>query len=228
MKKSEDSWLAGTLTGKYVSPRVPPLGQKIEQLANETNEAGPQPLWNGYAQHNRGGDTRMPDDVRTRPVVGNLFASLVQSYKPSVVVEIGTAFGVSGMYFLAGLEANRAGHLYTFEPNGTWRGLAVSCLEQVSDRFTSVHGTFEGEVDTVLGRDPNIDMAFIDGIHASEFVISQLNLVIERCQDKAIIILDDICFSDDMQDCWRDIGQQDRFISSVAIGRRVGVVEFAR
>jgi predicted O-methyltransferase YrrM len=175
-----------------------------------------------------GGRTRMPDDVRTRASMGNLYTFLVQQRRPNVVVEFGTAFGVSGMYFLAGLESNGAGHLMTFEPNNVWAEMARNNLSQIGDRFNLIVGTFEENIDNSLSRDQCIDMAFIDAIHAKEFVVSQLEIVIAKSSSKAIILLDDIDFSDNMSECWRAVSTDSRFSASAALGNSVGILELTR
>jgi len=227
IKKGEGSWLSSILQNSVIKPAPTRYSKKIENLARETNSLGPQPLWDGYAGNNIAGATRMPDGVRTNAQMGDFYSWLVEMWKPDMIVEFGTAFGVSGMYFLAGVEINQKGHLLTFDPNDVWRNLAVGCLAGISSSFTSIDGTFEENVDRVL-EDRRIDIAFIDAIHTREFVIPQLELVLARCNDKAIVILDDINFSDDMRACWQDVAHDSRFVSSVMIGERVGILEFIR
>jgi predicted O-methyltransferase YrrM len=227
VKKGKGTWLPSQLQDAVIKPARTLFSNKIEKLAKETNKLGPQPLWQGYAGNNIADATRMPEGVRTNAPMGDLYTWLVQKWQPETVVEFGTAFGVSGMYFLAGLETNQKGHLLTFDPNDVWRKLAVGCLTGISKRFTSVPGTFEENIDTALA-DNSIDLAFIDAIHTREFVIPQLELVLARCSSKAVIILDDINFSDNMRACWNEVANDSRFVSSVAIGARVGLLEYIR
>lgn len=228
VKKADGSWLAQHFEDAEVRPANTSFSNRIEKLAQQANRLGPQPLWEGYVGHNVGGATRLPAGVRTTAVMGNFYSWLVRAWQPEVVVEFGTAFGVSGMYFLAGLETNGKGKLLTFEPNETWRRIAVPCLEQIGTRFISTAGTFEATIDRVLPAGERIDMAFIDAIHTSAFVIPQLERVVARCSDHALVILDDINFSDDMQECWGRVSRDARFVSSVALGQRVGVLEYVR
>jgi len=227
IRKGEDTWLLSVLHDSVIQPAPTRFSKKIEILARDTNRLGPQPLWEGYEGNNIAGATRMPDGVRTSAHMGDFYSWLVEGWKPDTIVEFGTAFGVSGMYFLAGVETNQKGHLLTFDPNEVWRKLALVSLAGISNRFTSVAGTFEENVDRVLeGR--SIDVAFIDAIHTREFVIPQLELVLARCNRTAIVILDDINFSDDMRACWKEVANDSRFASSVVIGERVGILEFLR
>ena len=225
VRREENSWLAQEFNNQSVTPKRTTYSSKIEELASQTNKSGPQPLWEGYGDNNLFGPTRMPDAVRTEANTGDLYTALVASRKPDFVVEFGTAFGVSGMYFLSGLEQNNKGRLLTFEPNEVWAKMAKRNLSQISDRFNLTIGTFEENVGNCLPSDCCIDMAFIDAIHTKEFVIPQLEIVIANSRSKAIIILDDINFSDSMRDCWHDVSADERFSSTAALGHRVGILE---
>jgi predicted O-methyltransferase YrrM len=144
--------------------------------------------------------------------------------KPSVVVEFGTAYGASGMYWLSGLEINDFGHLYTFEPNAKWARIAHENLAAVSDRFTGIVGTFEDNVSVINESKNFIDICLIDAIHASDFVLTQLSIVIENSKSQTLIVLDDIKFSNDMRECWKRVSGQDRFSAAIEFGG-IGVVE---
>lgn len=167
----------------------------------------------------------MPDGVRTVPAMGNLYTYLVQKLKPKTIVEFGTAFGVSGMYFLAGINSNNKGTLLTFDPNDVWAKLAKDNLSGISDRFKLTIGTFEENIDNVLPQGGTIDLAFIDAIHTKEFVLPQLDIVVAKSSNGAIIILDDINFSDNMKQCWKEVSCDSRFSSSASLGKRVGILE---
>ena len=134
------------------------------------------------------------------------------------------AFGVSGMYWLSGLEGNNFGELLSFDPNEVWAEIAKKNLSGISNRFQLVNGTFEDNIDAYLGSDRQIDMAFIDAIHTSEFVFSQFEIVVARLAPNGIVLLDDIYFSEDMKYAWKTMALSDRVKASAAI-ERVGIVE---
>lgn len=225
VKRGQDSWLSKHFIGDFIKPPVSTYYSQIETLAKSTNQLGKQPLWKGYENNNIGTSTRLPDNVRSLPSVGNLFTYIVQLKKPEIVVEFGTAFGVSGMYFLAGLNLNDKGLLLTFDPNDVWAKIAKENLTHISSRFLLTIGTFEDHIKRVLPDNKKIDIAFIDAIHTKEFVIPQLELVIANSNKGAIIILDDISFSENMKACWNEVSIDDRFVSSLSFGNRVGTLE---
>jgi len=226
-KKSGNSWLERKLTLQKFKPLKPLDLNTINQRLEETQNLGRQPLWKEYfdiKDYPRLDDLeRSAKEVSTYGALGNFYTWLVTAKKPRTIVEFGTAFGVSGMYFLSGLKANDIGRLYTFEPNEIWAKMAQENLCAVDTRFTLTVGTFEDNMNSVLGK-TKIDLAFIDAIHTSEFVVPQFNLVADKLSKGGLIILDDIDFSDDMRSCWQKIVSDDRVKAAVNLGR-VGIVE---
>jgi predicted O-methyltransferase YrrM len=223
IQRDENSWLAKNLGTNAVKPPIGQMASLIEKRAIITNAQGEQPLWNGYKAASK--TTRSSNQVRTQPTMGNLFTHIVQRKKAENVIEFGTAFGVSGMYFLAGLKANNYGQLLTFDPNNVWAKLADENLKQIGHPYKLTIGTFEDNIDQVLPKGQNIDVAFIDAIHTQEFVLPQLEIVLRHSRPGTIIILDDINFSSDMVDCWNKVSHDPRFKSAVTVGDRVGIVE---
>jgi predicted O-methyltransferase YrrM len=226
-RKSQRAWLARRLPNGSLRPAVHPLAEKIERLASSTDRLGPQPLWQGYAPQGPG-TVRLPSQVRIPRLLGNWFAELASQRKPSTVVEFGTAFGVSGMYWLAGIQSNGRGQLLAFEPNERWAAVARQNLSAIGKRFILQVGTFEQHIDQCLAATASIDIAFVDAIHRSEFVLPQLEMVVARCSPGALIILDDINFSPDMVDCWRRVSSDRRFIASAVLAQRLGIVELSK
>lgn len=220
IKKS--GWLADHVPDRPFTPKAPSQRRLILDLAFSAEDLGKLPLWEGYealAEYRRRDTTRSSGEVSTSESKGLFFTNLVVARRPEVIVEFGTAFGISGMYWLAGMEAISKGHLYTFEPNAIWADVARQNLSAIGPRrYTLTNGTFEDNVNVVKG----IDIAFIDAIHTSEFVLKQFALVAERANPSAVVLFDDIEFSDDMVSCWKRIASEAK--SSVSFGD-FGVVE---
>ncbi len=223
--KDPSAWICKNWEGEFLNPTICPDSVLIEKTAIATNEQGSQPLWQGYDESKKGNAQRKPDTVRTQPFMGNAFCHLVQSKKPKVVVEFGTAFGISGMYFLSGIKKNNQGRLLTFEPNEIWANIADENLKKIGPQYLLIKGTFEDNIDSVLGPEEKIDIAFIDAIHTSEFVLPQMEIVLKKAQSGSIILFDDINFSSDMLNCWKKIAHDPRFIATATLGERVGIAE---
>lgn len=216
-------WLSA-LPG-VVLPPEPPAQRTIEDRARRTNDLGRQPLWAGYADvagyPRSTTGARAPDEVRTGPPMGRFFAWLAGARQARLVVEFGTAFGVSGMYWLAGLKD---GHLHTFEPNRDWAAIAAENLAAVSPAFTLTTATFESAGPGLIAPG-SVDIGFIDAIHTSEFVAAQCAILMPMMRPGGLILFDDIAFSPDMADCWARLAQHPDFAAAVEVDGRVGIVE---
>lgn len=197
-------------------PGTAPRQDAIEERAAATNnEVGATKPWHFYS------GTRTPHQVRTARVFGQFYADLVQRRRPDVVLEFGAAFGVSGMYWVAALESVDNGRLYSFEINPEWAAVADANMAAMGSRYDLTVGAFEDGVDTVS----KVDVAFVDAVHTSDWVEPQFELVVERCKPGALILLDDIDFSDDMRECWRGLAADPRVAGSVALSGHLGVIE---
>lgn len=197
-----------------------PMESRIESRCDDLEAVGERPAWTeGY-----GTVARKPSEVRSARVLGRFYADLVRRLRPSTVVEFGTAFGVSGMYFTAALQETGQGRLLTFEPNHSWAEVATESLAHVGGRYEATVGTFEDNLHRI---DAPIDLALIDAVHTSEWVVPQFDLVAERARSGSVILLDDIDFSDDMRACWDRLSRDPRVAGSVAVADHLGVVELA-
>jgi predicted O-methyltransferase YrrM len=215
-------WLGGHLTDQIP---LAPRKHHIEAIATETDRLGPQALAEAYGESH---GERAPAVVRSSSRCGDLYAWLVQRRRPAAVVEFGTAFGVSGMYFLAGLDAAGAGHLYSFEINRAWADVAERNLRSVSNRFTLTRDAFEDRVEDVVAKP--IDLAFVDGIHRYDFVMRQFAILASRMSAGGLVLLDDIDFAAPgarMAEAWRELSARADVVGAVEVQGRLGILELA-
>lgn len=229
--RGENGWIDGPASWSFPFdfPEIIELGPKIEKIARITNRTGPHRLWEGYEQvqgyPNALGRLRTPDQVRTTASVGMVFAWLAAARESGAIIEIGTGFGVSGMYWLAGLRPG-GGHLHTFEANAAWAGMAKNNLAAISPHFTLTEGVFEDSADAAL-KGVRADVALVDGIHDGVIVRRQMETLRRFLAPDAIVVLADINFSKDMARCWEELRDDPDFSVSATIGPRIGLVELA-
>lgn len=216
-------WLARHLPDRFVPPTLP-VHSRVEERASRTHLSGDRPLWVGYQSvdgYARTGDTRKPDEVRSEALSGRFYSWLAAQRGEDIIVEFGTAFGVSGMYWLSGMKA---GQLFTFEPNADWARSAESNLRAISDRFTLTVDTFETAGPGLLAR-ASVGIAFVDAIHTTDFVLRQYEVLKPLMQPGGLILFDDIDFSPDMASCWRRIAADRTLAASATLTHRVGIIE---
>lgn len=238
----------------YDPDAPPPPGaaariRAIEARIAETARMGRLPLWDGYQEVRdyprpvAPGASRSVKDVRSDAAICQFYLDLVTRKRPGVILEFGAAFGVSGMYWLAGLEEARQpetvgadlagdaadpaptrGELYSFEPNAEWCAIARANMASVSPRFHLTCGTFEDNVALVP---PRVDLALIDAIHTGDFVRAQFGLVRRLCAPGALVVFDDVNFSADMRAVWAEIQSSPGIRAAWMLGNRAGLVELA-
>ena len=198
------------------------LQSTIEGLAAATNQLGAQRLADAYGEH---GATRTPDHVRSSARAGNVYAWLAEHRAHATIVEFGAAFGVSGMYFTAGLEAAGRGHLYSFELNPEWAEIAERNIRTISSRVTLTRGAFEDHVGVVPGP---IDLAFVDGIHTYDFVWRQYQILRPLMAPGGLLLFDDIDFrqrENRMPEVWNDLCRQPDITAALEVDGRLGIIE---
>lgn len=225
--RRESGWLSNNFEQAQFEADEMPGIEEIDKRARLTAKTGKHPLWEGYAAvedyRNARSSERGFNQVRTARDIGAFYTWLVKTRKARNVLEFGTAFGQSGMFWLTGLK-DTGGHLYTFEPNNVWAELARANLAAISSQFTLTLGTFEDNAEDVM-RGVSVDIAFIDAIHTGNFVRSQYAIVKRYMTPGGLVIFDDINFSADMQQCWQEISTDEQLVASAEIGRRCGIVE---
>lgn len=204
------------------------LFAQLENTISATNELGRLPLWDDYKKlSNYGraiGDNpkRKMSEVRTKSEFCRFYAWLAEKMAPEAIVEFGAAFGASGMYWLAGLSQIEGGTLYSFEPNEVWHPIAEGNFNSVSPKHVLTLGTFEANLDVIKAP---VSISLIDAIHTGEFVNEQFSLVRKVSKPGALVLFDDINFSDDMKQCWAEISEDPTWPGVWQLGSRVGVVE---
>ncbi len=230
LKNKHHSWLFNNIAKGYI--RIPdfPDTSKIEAIAKQTHGLGKVELWEGYRKaisdgYRDKGLIREPNQVRIQKNIGKFFVWLLVKKKPNIIVEIGTAFGISGMYWLSGIESLNHGKLITFEPNIAWAGVAIKNLALIGKRFNVVVGKFEDLFNEYFPKEQEINIAFIDAIHTSEAVDVQLGLILKRIPKGGLVVFDDICFSPDLSAYWRKIANDERFAASIEIDNKIGIIE---
>lgn len=223
---AENSSIAQHVREPVTKCPTPMLMPVIELLAAMTQRRGRFPIWSGYGTSDVKSDDRQraPNDVRIANRIGVFLAHLARQVRPRLVVEIGTAFGVSGMYWVSALEETGAGEFVTFEPNVAWRQIAEQNIGAISSRARLIAGTFEDGIPAAGIAAGSIDILSIDAIHTPEAVAGQLRIAEPLLSEKAIVLVDDIRFSREMYEYWRVVSGTPGVESSLEIESRVGAI----
>jgi precorrin-6B methylase 2 len=152
-----------------------------------------------------------------------LLLRLIREFKPAVCLELGTCLGISTAYQACALKLNKAGKVVTLEGAEPLASLARENFQQLGlDNISTVVGRFQDTLDAVLGDYGPIDFAFIDGHHDEKATLAYFEQIKTFLTEKAVLVFDDISWSDGMKRAWKAI-TEDHNIKVAVDMREVGI-----
>lgn len=142
-----------------------------------------------------------------------LLCRMVQYYKPAVMLELGTSFGITSSYIAKG---NVAGKLYTLEGASSIAAIARHNFERLGIKnIQLIEGSFDKTLQPLLSSLQQIDLAFVDGNHKKEPTLHYFDELLKRSTDQTILIFDDIHWSREMEEAWAIIKNNDAVTLSI-------------
>ena len=150
---------------------------------------------------------------------------LVGELAPGSCVELGTGFGISGMYQAAALEIIGAGTLQTLDCELSLipiarRGFAELRLDHRIELTTGPIGqTLGGVADRVAP----IDYVLIDAEHTEEATVANFDRLRPHLAPGAVVVVDDIFLSEGMRRAWETIRGWPGHEFTITL-RRLGIV----
>lgn len=135
---------------------------------------------------------------------GGVLQKIVESFKIESALEFGTSVGI-GTMFLS--KANPQIKVTTVEgcPE-TYKFTKAEFDKRKIKNVNFVNDNFEHllESDSLSGQ--KFDFFFLDGNHTSEATLKYFDYIVKNlCNDKAVIVIDDINWSRDMFSAWKKI-----------------------
>ncbi len=151
---------------------------------------------------------------------GALLHGLVHLSETQRVLELGTAFGLSGLYIARGLLDSfpvRTCYFVTIERNRQFARIAEDNFDKLGylDFVHVIQGDFETELERALDLIKPLQMAYIDGNHDCDATLRYVSQLKARARPGSLIILDDIHWSPEMTRAWRTIQQMPRVAATV-------------
>jgi len=150
----------------------------------------------------------------------HLLYSLVKEKKPKVVLELGTCCGFSSIYMA---KANEKSKIFTIEGACEVAEIASLNIEKANcNNIYQKSGKFKDVLPSLLPEISPINLAFIDGHHDKEATIEYYDMIKPYLSQNAIVVFDDISWSEGMKDCW-DIIIQDADIKKHENLNKLGI-----
>lgn len=140
----------------------------------------------------------------TPPRSARLLYRIAQSLRPKVIVELGTSLGISTLYLSASWPQAR---VYTFEGCPQTAKLAGCLFQKWPCRNIRL---VEGNIDETLPAfldtlEDKIGMAYLDANHRYQPTLDYFRQLQKHSDEDSIFVLDDIYWSDGMQQAWQEL-----------------------
>jgi predicted O-methyltransferase YrrM len=133
------------------------------------------------------------------------------------VLELGGGVGISGGYLASAPGVRR---FVTVEGSAERAAWAARHLARVAPHAEVVAATFEAALDGVLSRfDDGIDLLFLDGPKRREVEGALVERIAPFLNPGALVLCDDVHWSREMEEAWREIAERPGFEWVIDAGR---------
>ncbi|MCS7028495.1 MAG: class I SAM-dependent methyltransferase [Bacteroidia bacterium] len=137
------------------------------------------------------------------PKYGHILHQIVRYFKPQIMIELGTCFGISTRYLCHDFTGT---HFYSIEGSPQRLQIAQSCLSDFdSTKLILIQGSFENVLPQILEKHSYIDLVFVDGNHTFEATQKYFTLILPHVHAGTLLIFDDIHWSKGMCRAWKYI-----------------------
>lgn len=138
---------------------------------------------------------------------------IIEYFKPKNILELGTSLGLTTCYMA---EANKNSIVYTIEGSTAIANKAQQLFDaRKLQNIKSIVGNFDDVLPSLLNEMSTIDLAYIDGNHRYEATMRYVELIVKKCNQESILILDDIYWSKEMTQAWTELKSDERFSISL-------------
>ncbi|MER8441061.1 class I SAM-dependent methyltransferase [Mesorhizobium sp. M1312] len=140
---------------------------------------------------------------------------LAREHRSANILELGTCAGISGSYIGS---SPHCGQLRTIEGSPALAELARSVLPLTVKNPTVINALFDDALDDILPTIDPIDFLFIDGHHEKIATIHYWQRIRPKLSDGAVVVFDDISWSQDMRDGWNELVREPHFSDAMDFG----------
>ena len=128
---------------------------------------------------------------------------LVKYLQAKSILELGTSLGISTSY-LASADSSTSVH--TLEGDRNSLLIAKKIFKDLDlQNIKATLGNFKDTLQSSLEKIGEVDLVFIDGHHNEPATLEYFEIILPFCNKNAVIIVDDIYWSNGMQSAWSKI-----------------------
>jgi predicted O-methyltransferase YrrM len=153
-----------------------------------------------------------------------LLYRIVNYFKPSVVLELGTSVGITTCYLA---QANSLAKVVTIEGCPEISQIAQSGAQRLNlNNIEFVTGNFDNTLDKMMEKH-HPEFIFFDGNHSEEATIRYFEICLNYVSSGSVFIFDDINWSEGMKEAWKRIKSHPKVTVSIDL-YFMGIVFFRK
>lgn len=128
---------------------------------------------------------------------GCLLATIIRHMRPELCLELGTAYGMSGLFILSMLKQLRlSAVLHTVEMTSIQYNLSSQILKEAFGEQVHCHqGTVQKVLPEILDSANKVDFVFHDAGHSHKDYTEDFALMQPFLKEGAVVLFDDICWT---------------------------------
>lgn len=156
------------------------------------------------------------------PALSLLYQHILQYNDARYIVELGTSMGINTLYLAQKKEAK----VFTFEGSSALTNIALTHFELLDTaNIQLIEGNIDSTLPEFLQRTDKINFALLDANHRYEPTLRYFNLLVRRFNEKSIMVLDDIHWSEEMEKAWKILSRHELVYGSIDL-YRCGILFF--
>lgn len=137
------------------------------------------------------------------PETGRRLFRLVSWIKPTYLVELGTAQGISTAYMASAWSTTQ---FYSLEGNRIVAEIAQRHLTELQKvKVKLLTGNFREKLPALLDQLPKLDFLFVDGDHTESNTLHYYRLCVEKSTAGSVFVFADIHWTDEMERAWHTL-----------------------
>lgn len=162
---------------------------------------------------------RVAEVASVEPYWGMFLHQCASAFEARTILELGSCAGISGCFLATASSCRR---FITVERSESLAALAQANLRRVAPgRADVIIAFFDDALNQILpGLEEGLDLVYIDGQHEKASTLYYFERVIPRLNlGAAAVIFDDIHWSEDMTEAWRELRQRRGLACAINLGR---------
>jgi predicted O-methyltransferase YrrM len=143
-----------------------------------------------------GQEHEIDPSVKLPPSEGWWLYALCREIKPKEILEIGTCYGFSSLFFLAAITKNGLGRVTSIDPyeEAMWHGIALASVQAsgAASQFQHLAERSDRASTDLARQKASFQVIFIDGSHRFDEALTDFYLFAPLCAEDGYVIFDDL------------------------------------